>query len=245
MRLSDRMSAVAAMVTAGGVLADVGTDHGYVPIALVERGIVPRAIAMDLREGPLAQAKKNIAMCGLANKIETRLSDGVEALAPGEADSIVIAGMGGELVVHILSNGRDVCRSVKELILQPQSELDKVRKYLRENEYDIQREDMICEDGKYYPMMKVVPGEGENERLEHQQVISELGIPVCDRYGGDLLWRRNPILLEFLYKEQELLERIETGLKRQPRSEGILSRLVEVEQKIRENARARGYIERE
>lgn len=245
MRLSDRMSAVAAMVTAGSMLADVGTDHGHVPIALVERGIVPGAIAMDLREGPLAQAKKNIAMCGLSDRIETRLSDGVQALAPGEADSIVIAGMGGELVVHILSKGRDVCRSVKELILQPQSELDKVRKYLRENEYDIQREDMICEDGKYYPMMKVVPGEGMNDRLEHQQVISELGITVCDRYGVDLLWRRNPILLEFLYKEQEQLERIEAGLKRQPRSEGILSRLAEMEQKIRDNARARGYIERE
>ena len=94
------MKAVAGMVTSGGVLADVGTDHGYIPIALVQRQKITGAIAMDINKGPLARAQENIASARLGDYIQTRLSDGVAALGEGEADSILIAGMGGELVIH-------------------------------------------------------------------------------------------------------------------------------------------------
>ena len=102
------MKAVAAMVTSGGVLADVGTDHGYIPIALIQRQRIKSAIAMDINKGPLARAQDNIASARLGDYIQTRLSDGVAALGEGEADSILIAGMGGELVIHILSEGEKV-----------------------------------------------------------------------------------------------------------------------------------------
>ncbi|MBR5315862.1 MAG: SAM-dependent methyltransferase, partial [Firmicutes bacterium] len=128
-KLSKRMKAVASMVTPGNVLADVGTDHGYVPISLVQRKRIPRAIAMDINKGPLQRACEHIAEFQLEECIETRLSDGVKKLEVGEVDSILIAGMGGELVIHILTDGMEVCRSAKELILQPQSELEKVRQF--------------------------------------------------------------------------------------------------------------------
>ena len=94
MELSKRLKAVADMVGTGSVLADIGTDHAYIPIWLVSRGSVPRAVAMDVNEGPLKRAQENILQNGLEEKIETRLSDGFKALAPGEADAAVIAGMG-------------------------------------------------------------------------------------------------------------------------------------------------------
>ena len=173
------MKAVAAMVTPGHVLCDVGTDHGYVPIALIQKQLIPRAIAMDINPGPLERAKEHIGLYELGEYIETRLSDGVAALQEGEADSIVVAGMGGELVIHILTEGEAICRKAKELILQPQSDIWKVRRFLRENKYQIVDEDMVFEEGKYYPMMKVVPVEKD----EMWDRIREDHIMPCDIYG--------------------------------------------------------------
>ena len=102
-KLSKRMKAVSSMVTPGGMLADIGTDHGYVPISLVQRKKVKRAIAMDVNIGPLQRANEHIREFKLEEYIETRLSDGVEKLEVGEVDSILIAGMGGELVIRILT----------------------------------------------------------------------------------------------------------------------------------------------
>ena len=102
MELSKRLAAVAAMVTKGNIVCDVGCDHGYVSIYLVREKISPRVIAMDVRPGPLAQAKEHILMYGLSDYIETRLSDGVDALNEGEADTLILAGMGGRLMEGIL-----------------------------------------------------------------------------------------------------------------------------------------------
>ena len=159
MQLSQRLSSVASMVTAGNCLADVGTDHGYVPIYLYERQIIPHAIAMDVNKGPLERARVHIAEYGFQNKIETRLSDGLAALKPGEADSVTIAGMGGPLIIRILSAYPEVTASLKELILQPQSEISEVRVWLGEQGYEIVEEHMVFEDGKYYSMFKAVKNE--------------------------------------------------------------------------------------
>lgn len=218
--LSVRMEAVAGLISASGVLADVGTDHGYIPIAMVQRKKVKKAIAMDLRVGPLDRAKKHIAEYGLEDWIETRLSDGVAALTPGEADSIVVAGMGGELVMHILSDGEAVCRSAKELILQPQSELAEVRRYLAEKGYRIRQEDMVLDDGKYYPMMRVIP-----EPAEELSEIEAL-------YGPILLRERNPVLFAFLQKEERHFGEILANLKGQPASEKLEVRIGQLEHKI-------------
>lgn len=218
------MKAVASMVTPGNVLADVGTDHGYVPISLVQRKKIPKAIAMDVNKGPLKRATTHIADSQLGEFIETRLSDGVKKLEVGEVDSILIAGMGGELVIHILSDGMEVCRSVKELILQPQSELEKVRQFLRENNFKIVDEDMVIEDGKYYPMMKVIPVEED----DFWGNIPEEAIHACYMYGPLLLKNGNPSLRKYLVKQHKQLEKILKELEKQPESTKIAKRKQEV-----------------
>ena len=119
-QISRRLKAVAALVSPGLVLADVGCDHGYIPIYLIQKGQIPRAIAMDINQGPLLRDREHIREWGLDDYIETRLSDGVEALNPGEAQCLVIAGMGGPLMEKILTQGKHVVENMKELILQPQ-----------------------------------------------------------------------------------------------------------------------------
>lgn len=223
-KLSKRMKAVAAMVSKGNVLADIGTDHAYVPIALIQQKKIPRAIAMDINKGPLQRATEHIAMCQLEDYIETRLSDGVEGLKVNEADTILIAGMGGELVIHILEAGEAVCRNAKELILQPQSELRKVRKFLREHKYKIIDEDMILEEGKYYPMMKVIPVE---EDTFWQDKPKSIVVP-CDIYGPILLKNGNPVLRKFLVKEHKQFSKIYHGLEQQPESPAICERKKQV-----------------
>lgn len=153
MQLSKRLRAVADLVPGGMVPADVGTDHAYIPIALVEEGKIPRALAMDINQGPLTRAEENIKAHGLEEKIETRLSDGLEKMKKGEADTVLIAGMGGLLTVRILSSKREVLGGAT-LVLQPQSDLPSVRGWLTEEGYAITAEDLVLEDGKYYQMMR-------------------------------------------------------------------------------------------
>lgn len=199
-QLSDRLLAVSSMVTEGNRLADVGTDHGYIPIYLCGQEKIPSAIAMDIRKGPLQRAEEHILRYGMQERICTRISDGVEALLPGEADSVVIAGMGGGLVKKILSEGAQVLESVQELILQPQSEIGEVRQYLQENGYRITGENMILEDGKYYPMMRAVHGSMEPfEDIEW-------------RYGRFLLEEKHPVLAAFLEKEWDSLQKVQRSL---------------------------------
>lgn len=185
MQISRRLQAVSGMVTSGFRLADVGTDHGYIPIELVRSGRVPHAVAMDINRGPLLRAQENIRRYGLEGQIETRLSDGLHALAPGEADSVVIAGMGGLLVVRILQEGSAALEGVRELILQPQSELRSVRLYLEEAGYEIADEDLVCEDGKFYPMMRAVRKSGSETggRLEANEWLIENEVR-CGVAGG-------------------------------------------------------------
>ena len=207
MELSKRLKAVAELVTPGMRLADVGTDHGYIPIYLTEAGVIPSAIAMDINKGPLERAKEHIREHGLEGKIQTRLSDGLKNLQMNEADCMIAAGMGGGLVIRILSEERDTAGSLKELILQPQSEIDSVRKYLTEEGYRIVAEDMVYEDGKYYPMMKAVPcmaGAGEIPYSEEEL-----------EFGRVLLQQAHPVLGQFLEREMEIQNRILSALESQ------------------------------
>ena len=103
LKISERLCTAASLVSEGNRLADVGTDHGYVPIYLLQQKRIPSAVAMDINRGPLERAKEHIRLYQLDEYIQTRLSDGVEALLPGEADTILIAGMGGGLVIHIMT----------------------------------------------------------------------------------------------------------------------------------------------
>ena len=162
MKLSERLNTVVSFVKPGSRVVDVGTDHGYVPIELAQRGIISHGLAMDVRKGPLERAKEHIRQYGLEDVIETRLSDGICQLQDHEADTVIVAGMGGELVIHILEEGRRFWDQIGHWILSPQSELDKVRDYLVEQGFAIERETMLKEEGKYYVVMDVVRGQMES-----------------------------------------------------------------------------------
>ena len=229
MQLSQRLSSVASMVTAGNCLADVGTDHGYVPIYLYERNIIPHAIAMDVNKGPLERATLHIAESGMKEAIETRLSDGLAALKPGEADSVVIAGMGGPLIIRILSAYPETTESLKELILQPQSEIPEVRIWLYENGYEIVEEHMVFEDGKYYPMFKAV----KNPQAEK---LSDLEY----KFGKLSVLGEKDVLKAYLVREvankQNILNKLmeENSEKSKGRAEEMKELLAELEEMLRE-----------
>lgn len=196
MELSKRLQAVADLISPGMTVADVGTDHGYIPIYLLESKKSTKTLAMDANLGPLLRAKEHIKAHGLESFIETRQSDGVRNLQVGECDCVVIAGMGGALTTKILEEGQEVFRTLKEFVLQPQSELHKVRQYLCEHNYSVIAEDMVFEDGKFYPMMKVVS--------RPDAVYSEEEL----YYGRLLLQEKHPILKTFLEKEFGVKEAI-------------------------------------
>lgn len=162
--LSKRLQMLANMVTPGNCLADVGCDHGYLSIALVGSGVCPKAIAMDVREGPLAAARLHIKEAGLEGCISARLSDGLAECGPEEADTVVCAGMGGRLMEQILRADMGKARAMRELILQPQSELPHFRAFLREAGFVVIDEDAVREGGKYYFAMKAVYGQGNTGR---------------------------------------------------------------------------------
>ncbi len=144
--LSKRLNAVASLVKSGSSVADVGTDHGYIPVYLVKNNISPFAVAMDINEKPLASCKALVKEEGLEDIVQTRLSNGLEKLNKGECDTVIIAGMGAELIVDILSN----CDFVNELhlILQPMTHPELARKYLFDNGFEINN-DFIVTDGKH------------------------------------------------------------------------------------------------
>ncbi|MGN0341426.1 MAG: tRNA (adenine(22)-N(1))-methyltransferase [Roseburia sp.] len=208
-RLSKRMQAVADMVSPCAAMADIGTDHGYVPIYLLEQGRVERAIAMDINRGPLMRAEKHIQDAGLCGYIETRQSDGLERLMPGEVSCVTIAGMGGGLMIRILSSGQAVTEQLSQLILQPQSEIPAVRNFVQQAGWKIVEEEMLSEEGKYYMMMKCVPGQME-----------PLTAVQC-AYGPLLTERKHPVLKRYLEERILQLRNLLEGLSVRAETEGI------------------------
>ena len=220
-QLSKRLSAVAQLVTITGILADVGTDHGYIPVYLTGKEQIKKAIAMDVNQGPLERAQEHIRQYGLENRIETRLSDGLQALKPKEVEGIVIAGMGGNLMKRILMQGEQVAHTAKELILQPQSEVMEFRKFLWESGYTIVAEDMVLEDGKYYPMMRVVY---ENAQKEIPDVLAL-------KYGEKLLEQKHPVLKQYLLWQRMQKEKILGNLQKNAKKD-VSSRKEEIEEEL-------------
>lgn len=232
--LSKRMSAVAAMVTPGRIVADIGCDHGFVSIYLIEQNIALRVIAMDVNDGPLLRAKEHVKRQGLDNKIDIRKSDGLEKLnfvAEGilEASTVVIAGMGGRLTVKILSDYMDKLQAVHELILEPQSDLPLVREFLWKNGFVIFKEDMVEEEGKYYQIIKAV----KRGTISYEDPYTEYLVPdvLAAKYGPILLGEAHPVMEEYLLREKNKFEEI----KKQMITNGI-EETSEKMQDVNENA---------
>ena len=155
--LSQRLMSVCSFVPKGSKLADIGTDHARVPIYLIKSGIISRAIASDIGEGPLEKARENIGFFGLSDFVELRLGNGMTTLKGGDADCIVIAGMGGELMANLLTDY--IPRGVKRLILQPMLDPHLVRKALCKVGFCIVAEDIVAENDKMYAVIVAEPGE--------------------------------------------------------------------------------------
>lgn len=202
---------VANLVNPGNSVADIGTDHGYLPIYLVKERISPKVIAMDVRKGPLSKAKEHVFEHNMMDTIELRLSDGLEMLQYGETDTITICGMGGRLMKQILSNGKELLKDGIQLILSPQSELAEFRIYLKNNNIHIINEVMLKEDNQYYVIMDC--------RYDELKQMAE------DQFGKKLLEHRDPVLKEFLHRELKLTNRIMEKLEQLEMTEGVKERM--------------------
>lgn len=200
MELSNRLETIASFVTEGYVVADIGTDHGYIPIYLTKNGNCPRAYAMDVNKEPLSRAKAHIEEENAGETISCILSDGLHELPQDEVDSVVIAGMGGDLVVRILEQDFDKLANVKELILSPQSHLERVRHFLNDHGFRILEEEFLKEDGKYYVVIRAVHGKQHYNK------------ECFYRFGEELILAKHPVLLEYLDQEYIKYSKIKESL---------------------------------
>ena len=195
MELSTRLAAIAARVPAGSRLADIGTDHAYLPAYLLLEGTIPSAVASDVNRGPLDRGRETAGQAGVEEKIDFRLSDGLNGLRENEADVIVIAGMGGELIVRILSEAP--WTREKLLLLQPMTAQPELRRWLYGNGYRIEGETVVREGRKLYVILTVRGGTDEpytvGERWVGRQRIGE-DSPLRLDYLNDLLRRRRRAL---------------------------------------------------
>ncbi len=244
--LSKRMEAVVNMVSPQSfTIADVGCDHAYVSIALLQREIAKKVIAMDVRTGPLEIAKKNITDAGCLDVIDVRLGDGLQRLEVDEADTIIIAGMGGLLIKGILERGIHIIEDAKKkpvLILQPQSDLQEVRKFLYENAYSIVEEQMLVEEGKYYTIMKAQYCDAKSESAYNEMEWV---------YGRCNLESQSTCLFEYLKNEARVLHNIYTNLQKtvsdsdiESVNDATLERLHSLKDEMERNRKALDYYNR-
>ncbi len=200
MRLSDRLENILELVPGGLACADIGCDHGFMAIELVSRGISPKVIASDLRTGPLERARENVEKAGLSDRISLIISDGFSAIEPGSVKTAVIAGMGGMLIRDILTSGMDCIKQMDEFIVQPQSNIPEFRNFLRQSGFEMTRNNVLIDAGKYYFPM----------RIKYTGKIDEnadLSITPEDRYGADLI-EEDRGLSDYLDAEMSSYEKI-------------------------------------
>lgn len=181
LELTPRLKAIAAWVPQGAKLADIGTDHAYLPVWLVLHGRVESAIASDLRKGPLERARLTGRTYG-AEGIDYRLGNGLSGIGPQEADTIVIAGMGGENIASILAAAPWTGDGVHTLLLQPMTRSAQLRRFLMENGYAITREALVRDRGTIYPVMEVKAGQMELTLGQLHGGAKLLADPLGERY---------------------------------------------------------------
>ena len=182
MLLSRRLKAVADFVPQDKISADIVSDHGYLPIYLVGERIIPHAIAADIGKGPLESAALNVRKYHLEDKIELRLGNGLEVLLPNEVSCVTICGMGGGLICEILNNSPQITASLQRLVLAPNVGAHLVRHWAGENGWQITAEELIEEDGHFYPIIRLEKGE-----------MAELS--AAEEFAGPLLLKNKHELL--------------------------------------------------
>ena len=172
LRLNPRLLKIAQLIPDCKSLADIGTDHAYVPIFALLEGKVSSAIASDINRGPVQRAKENAKAFGLEGKLSLRLGPGLETVKPNEAETIIVAGMGGILISEILENSKEVVKSAKHLILQPMTAAKELREYLIGHSFTIQKEVLVSEDDKIYNILCVDVG-GRSEYSQKELILGK------------------------------------------------------------------------
>ena len=206
-KLSGRLQAIVDMVSPGLTVCDVGCDHAHVPIWLLKEGRIPSALAMDVIPGPLVKAGENLALYGEEERVVLRLSDGLDAYRKGEAGCLIVTGMGGRIISDILMREPEKSRDFSEMVLSPQADQWLVRGALRDLGFGIDKEALVLEEGKYYPVIHASKGAQLHpdwpEGLAEEEVLE-----AEDRFGPVLLRDRDPLLLAFLQWQLAINERI-------------------------------------
>ncbi|MBQ7793347.1 MAG: SAM-dependent methyltransferase [Clostridia bacterium] len=221
-----RLNMIISRINAA-VVADVGTDHAYIPVQLIKNNRAERVIATDMNKGPLSAARHNTEENGVSDKVELRLGDGLSPLGVGECDVIVIAGMGGELISTILSEGDKVAKSAEMLLLQPMNSQELLRGFLIKNGYEIIDEDIEVEGFKVYNL--IIARKGDS-------------LPVTDEFLLHLpeYLYSHPKFLKLLAKKKREFEKILSGLTKArdkdytqiQKYEGFLNRIYKLEGKV-------------
>jgi len=193
-KLTKRLEKVSSFIEKNDVVCDVGTDHGYIPAYLVQNGIISRAVATDINEGPLNNAKKTAKMCAVSDKIDFYHTNGLEGVPEGEINAVIIAGMGGETIRDILS-GCPWVKSDKKLILQPQSKIEDLVLWLWENDFGAYDMCLTKDEGRIYVIMAVKYGEKR-----------------CSDYLAYLREKDDPLFLEYIERLISVQNKIVAGL---------------------------------
>ncbi len=205
-KLSDRLQKIADLIEPGESIADIGTDHGFLPIALWERGKSPHVILSDINTGPLEKARDNINKYSPENLFDLRIGSGLETLMPAEVDTVVIAGMGGQLIAEILGEDKNKSKSYNKLILQPRNAQDKLRLWLFENGFAI-RDEFLVREGKYLCEIILAVPDGQIVEIKPEAIDLEIS-PL-------LFQKKDPLLVEFIENkiriEKKVYDEIKAG----------------------------------
>lgn len=223
--LSARLLTVAGMVSPGMYVYDVGCDHAFLSIYLVRHGIAPKAFASDVRPGPVETAREHVSSEGLEERIFVSQRDGISGIGElRHPAALVIAGMGGPLILQILGADKDTAHSFDELIVSPQSCIEEFRSGLTGLDLRITDERMVHEAGKFYTVMKLKPGLTKDcvcGNLKSSYEVCENFFPdltddhcrhIYDLYGYSLIAKRDPVLTQYLEFERRILNDIAGGL---------------------------------
>ncbi len=189
MELSIRLKTIIDVMDKCNNFVDVGTDHGYVPIFAVKHGICESAVASDINLGPVERAKKNIQNEGLTQKIYCRKGPGLSTVGKDEVEAAVIAGMGGNLIRDILTEDLDKIKKMKFIIVQPAQNPEILREYLYTNKFDIIKEDLCIDEGKYYELLKIRYND-DKPKLEMKDIDYEI--------SPYLMSTRHPLILSYI-----------------------------------------------
>ena len=226
MERSPRLALIARLIPPGSRVCDVGTDHGRLPVYLLEQGICPFAIATDLNAEPLAASRRTAEQAGVTD-ISFRLADGLDAVEPQEIDTVVIAGMGGETIAGILARAPWLCAPGYRIILQPQSKLPDLMDALAQGGYCVQNQHLVEDAGKLYTVFEVTAG----------HMIPPIG--GAQYVHESLRTRSDPLLAPYLTGICDKLSRALAGLER---TEGMTEKRAAFTQALADLSRWRGEI---